>query len=97
MAQQAVYNHPSKSVLFLDKKGTINIEHFLHVVNFFKFHMKTETENTLYPLLCDLPKHERPSAWERPVASGEGIAMLGRNWKGSYGIAPSLSHALAAY
>lgn len=95
-AQRVVYSHPRKAILFLDKKGTINIEHFLHVVNFFKHHMKTETENTLYPLLCDLDEDERPSAWERPLTSSGSIEMLGRNWKGSYGMAPSAKFSIGS-
>ena len=80
-----VYSHPSKVPLFVDKKWTINTEYLLHVVNFFKYHMKTETENTLYPLLCDLDPSQRPAAWERSLSQGPGVKMLEPLWKGSYG------------
>ena len=85
-SQQLVYSHPSKAPLFVDRKGTINIEYLLHVVNFFKYHMKSETENTLYPLLCDLPYEERPSAWQKPILSASNLELPGLAWKGSYGM-----------
>ena len=47
--------------------------------------MKTETENTLYPLLCDLDVSQRPAPWERPLSQGPGVKMLQPLWKGSYG------------
>ena len=84
-SQQVVYSHPANMPMFLDKKWNLNLEYLLHIVNFFKYHMKTETENTLYPLLCDLENLERPQAWNRPISQGCGVKPLGTNWKGSYG------------
>ena len=85
LSQQAIYCLPSKMPLFLDKKGTVNMEFMLHIVNFFKYHMTCETENTLYPLLCDLMKHERPRAWEGPIKNDAVPKMPGLQWRGSYG------------
>ena len=62
--------------------------------------MKSETENTLYPLLCDLPQQERPSAWRTPITDGGVSKSIGQNWKGSYGMfepysSRSLTHVLS--
>ena len=84
-SQHMVYNHPSKVPMFLDRKWTVNVEYFLHIVNFFKYHMKTETENTLYPLFRELKQSERPSAWDCQLVQVQGVKKLDSNWKGSYG------------
>ncbi|KAL9131244.1 MAG: hypothetical protein Q9217_000786 [Psora testacea] len=91
LSQQIVYSHPSKVPMFLDKKWTVNVEYLLHVMNFFKYHMKTETENTLYPLFRELEAFERPGAWDRQLSQVQGIKKLGSQWKGSYAYMPDLA------
>ncbi|KAL9101466.1 MAG: hypothetical protein Q9163_003281 [Psora crenata] len=90
-SQQIVYGHPAKVPMFFDRKGTVNVEYLLHIVNFFKYHMKTETENTLYPLLCDLSICERPGAWDSQLSQVQGVKKLGSHWKGSYAYMPELA------
>ena len=90
-SQQIVYSHPNKVLLFLDKRGTINIEYLLHVLNFFKHHMTSEQEGILHPWLQELEKWKRPGAWERPLSQSLSVKMLKPSWKGSYGTLANLS------
>ncbi|KAG8533295.1 uncharacterized protein KY384_002078 [Bacidia gigantensis] len=87
LSQQVVYTPPSRIPLFLDKKMTVNVGYLLHIVNFFKYHMKTEPENTLYPLLSDLESHARPTSWDGPLEHCHGD-KLASAWKGSYAYIP---------
>ena len=66
----------------------INTIFLLHIVNFFKYHLTNETEDTLFRAYSQLGNSQKPRAWDGPLQQGRGIPgvkKLGRHWKGSYG------------
>lgn len=86
-SQQAVYMHPNKASLFLDKKcREVNIDQLLHTANFFKSHIKADGEHLLFDSFNDLDDREKPGVWDRQLFQGPGVKKLGRKWKGSYGM-----------
>lgn len=63
-------------------KTEINMEWILHVMNFFKYHMKKHEENTLFEPFNKLTKAEQPSYWQSHIHNGP--MALGVHWKGTY-------------
>ncbi|KAK5007161.1 hypothetical protein LTR28_005618 [Elasticomyces elasticus] len=60
----------------------INVEWVLHVANFFRYHLVTPAESTLYPFYELLDAMQKPKAWQRELKNGE--VKLGKVWKGCY-------------
>lgn len=86
-SQQAVYMHPDKASLFLDRQSReVNIEQLLHIANFFKSHFKADGEHTLLDSFNELKEHQRPGVWDRQLFQGPGVKRLSRKWRGSYGM-----------
>ena len=87
-SKHAVYGDPYKYPLFLDQDSMkINTIFCLHIVNFFKYHLTNEKENTLFEAYSQLEKSQRPQAWNGQLQQGRGIPgvkKLGKHWKGSY-------------
>ncbi|KAB2575052.1 hypothetical protein DBV05_g6374 [Lasiodiplodia theobromae] len=63
-------------------KTEINMEWILHVMNFFKYHMRKHEENTLFEPFNKLNKAEQPSYWQSHIHNGP--MALGVHWKGTY-------------
>ncbi|EKG19468.1 hypothetical protein MPH_03332 [Macrophomina phaseolina MS6] len=63
-------------------KLEVNMEWILHVLNFFKYHICKEEENTLYAPFRNLTKADTPGFWQKPLHNGP--AELGVHWKGTY-------------
>ena len=88
-SKHAVYGSPEKYPLFLDVDCmNMNTMFLLHIVNFFKYHLTNEKEDTLFKAYSQLENGQMPRAWDGPLQQGRGIAgvkKLGRHWKGSYG------------
>ena len=84
-SQSAVYSTPSTFPIFTGCHGLdVHMPFVLHNVNFWKYHMVREVENTLFPGFADLDStSERPRWWSRQLHQGP-PQKLGRHWKGSY-------------
>lgn len=63
-------------------KQEINMEWLLHILNFFKYHIGKESENTLFEPFNKLPKAEKPLNWQGPLRNDH--QNLGVHWKGTY-------------
>ena len=85
LSQHIVYTRPDEMFLFIDKKWTLNLSYLLHVANFFKYHMKSEQEDTLSHLMSDLGNSEKPAAWDQQLSTGPQVTPLGASWMGSFG------------
>lgn len=92
LSQHTVYTRPDEMFLFIDKKWTLNLSYLLHVANFFKYHMKSDHEDTLNHLILDLANSEKPAAWDQKLTTGPQVAPLGASWMGSFGSFPQ-NHA----
>lgn len=69
---------------------TINIFLLVHIVNFFRTHLKNESRSEIFDKFKDLAEDEKPNVWQGPLKQGTG--KLGRSWKGTYGGLSDLSH-----
>ena len=85
LSQHIVYTRPDEMLLFIDKKWTLNLTYLLHVANFFKYHMKSDHEDTLSHLMLDLEDSEKPAAWDQELKTGPQVKPLGASWMGSFG------------
>ena len=59
------------------------MELVLQHINFWKYHMVREVENTLFYAFSELDDGDRPRWWSEPLKKG-GSRKLGKHWKGSY-------------
>lgn len=83
-SQAAVYSTPTTKPIFGGPHGLdIDMEFVLHNINFWKYHMIREVEQTLYYPFQDLEDDERPRWWSSKLQQGEQL-KLGKHWKGSY-------------
>lgn len=88
-SQLAVYSPATWQPLFGGSCGLdINMEFVLHNVNFWRYHMVRQAEQTLYTPFAELSKAERPQWWREQLKQGG--RTLGKHWKGSYAF---LNHA----
>lgn len=60
----------------------VNVRWVLHVVNFFKFHLKCDGEGLLAHEYKELGVNQIPQFWTGKIKAG--IQPLGRHWKGVY-------------
>ena len=82
-SQAIVYSTPTAWPIFTGCHGLdINMPFILHNLNFWKYHMVREVENTLFNAFADLDDDERPRWWSTQPKQGE--HALGKRWKGSY-------------
>ncbi|MCJ1427607.1 hypothetical protein MMC29_005510 [Sticta canariensis] len=81
-SQRAVYSHPNELPMFGDYKLDVNIELLLHIANFFKYHLTSEEEATLFYPFKDLAADQKPRTWKSRI--GQGLSEIGSTWKGSY-------------
>lgn len=85
-SQWAVYRAPSKESVFRDtNKQIINETWLLHVVYFFKYHVATAGEATLWAEYLFLDAFYKPRPWQGKLEFTSEPKMLGPSWKGSYG------------
>ena len=83
-SQAAVYSTTATKPLFGGHYGLdVNMEFVLQNLNFWKYHMVREHENTLYNAFSELEDYERPRWWSEQLRQGSG-KKLGKCWKGSY-------------
>lgn len=82
-SQKVVYSHPNTWLMFGDYMLSVNIELLLHISNFFKYHITSQQEGTLYYLFQELSDDQKPRTWEGPLRNG--VRQIGASWKGSYG------------
>jgi len=61
----------------------INMEWLLHVANFWKYHLTSESECTMFNAFAGLSEDWKPKAWNRQLKRG--VQKLGRYWCGIYG------------
>ncbi|MCJ1269711.1 hypothetical protein MMC22_009603 [Lobaria immixta] len=81
-SQKVVYSHPGTWLMFGDYMLSVNIELLLHISNFFKYHLTSQQEGTLYYLFQELSDDQKPRTWEGPLRNG--VRQIGASWKGSY-------------
>ncbi|KFX91484.1 hypothetical protein O988_07727 [Pseudogymnoascus sp. VKM F-3808] len=83
-SQEHVYKCLTEAPLFTGRnKHEINFPWLLHVVNFFKFHLKTpDGEGILAHMYQQLEKSELPTAWTGKIKGG--TQKLGPHWKGAF-------------
>lgn len=83
-SQQAVYASVAAAPIFVGfNKLSVNLVWVLHVLNFFKYHMTRQSEQTLFEQFGALEEWEKPQAWKSQLK--EGAHKLGKFWKGTYG------------
>lgn len=83
ISQHQAYSAPSSQPLFLGKyKQSINSRCLLHIVNFFKYHFKSEGEGLLAHNYLDLDTDQHPMPWVGKIKAG--TQPLGAHWKGAY-------------
>lgn len=82
-SQRAAYSHPDEDPLFGRYKLSVNVDLLLHIANFFKYHIATKEEATLFHPFNDLPDDDKPRAWKGQIQ--DGLREIGRSWLGSYG------------
>ncbi|KAI9786041.1 MAG: hypothetical protein M1816_008132 [Peltula sp. TS41687] len=70
-----------------------NIRFLLHVVNFFKYHMSTMGEHTLFFPYGYLPDFFKPGPWEGKLQVTTEPKMIGASWKGCHACLPELELA----
>ena len=82
-SQLTVYSAAENYPIFIGCNGLdVNMEFVLHNINFWKYHMVRETENTLFRAFEALDPSERPRWWTAQLQ--QGVQKLGKHWKGSY-------------
>lgn len=69
--------------LFCERKNIFSILLLLHIVDFFKKYLKSETTPEISRKFKNLAEDEKPNIWQQPLKHGTG--KLGRSWKGTYG------------
>lgn len=83
-SQAAVYSTTTSKPLFGGHYGLdVNMEFVLQNLNFWKYHMVRECENTLYYAFSELEAWQRPRWWSEQLQQGN-AKKLGKCWKGSY-------------
>lgn len=83
ISQHQAYAAPSTQPLFLGKwKQSINSRCLLHIVNFFKYHLKSAGEGLLSHEYLDLDTDQHPMPWVGKIKAG--TQSLGTHWKGAY-------------
>lgn len=88
LSQHQAYSSPSMQPIFLDgQKQSINSRWLLHVVNFFKYHVKCKGEGLLAHAYADLDVDHHPQPWPGRIQAG--TQPLGTNWKGAYSKIPA--------
>lgn len=80
MAYESIVNYP---IFAGTDKQKVNVEYVLHIMNFFRYHMVREHENTLFEPMETLWPLERPHPWNRKLKDGS--YKLGIHWRGTYG------------
>jgi hypothetical protein len=83
-SQYEAYASPQRQPVFLGRlKNDLNVLWCLHVVNFFKFHLKAKRgEGILAHKFDTLPQDQLPRAWVGRLQ--QGTQILSSHWKGSY-------------
>ncbi|KAJ9647878.1 hypothetical protein H2199_001654 [Coniosporium tulheliwenetii] len=79
MAYESMCNYP---IFTGTDKQKVNVEYVLHIMNFFRYHMVREHENTLFEPMETLWPLERPHPWNRKLKDGS--YKLGIHWRGTY-------------
>lgn len=82
-SQANAYSHPDILPMFGIFRANVNLGLILHISNFFKYHMTSPEEATLFYPFKELAEDQKPRAWEGPIV--QGVRAIGRSWKGSYG------------
>ena len=84
VSQKAVYESAKVAPIFHGFNDLqVNMEWVLHALNFFRYHMMRECENTLYVPFHDLSGLQKPLAWKTRLQDGS--HKLGGDWMGTYG------------
>ena len=68
-SQRVVYARPEDVPLFTPNKKRVNWGVALHILNFFRYHITTEHEATLYQVFATLAENEKPLPWSRHLGS----------------------------
>lgn len=87
-SQQAAYQSTAQQPLFAGFSGTdVNIEWALHMVNFFRYHMLREDEQTLHGAWEDLTEKDNglglPQLMKKQINNND--TAIGQQWLGTYG------------
>ena len=83
-SQCAVYSTANIHPMFIGCNDLdVNMEFILHNLNFWKYHMVREVENTLFYAFEELDECDRPRWWSSQLQQGT-TRKLGKHWKGSY-------------
>ena len=88
ISQYQAYERSSEQPMFVGKfKQDINPRWLLHVVNFFKYHLKAGGEGLLEHAYSDLDSNQYPQPWAGLIQPG--VLPLGSHWKGAYSMLTS--------
>ena len=83
LSQKAVYSHPNRAPLFYNQMTKVNLELLLHIANFFKWHLTSEGEVTLFNQYQELDNNERPRIWQHKLE--QHTTRIGKTWLGCHG------------
>lgn len=82
-SQRVVYMTTQVAPLYKGPdRSDVNMEWFLHCLNFFRFHMVNAEIASLIDTMADLSPGQKPSAWRGGLKKG--AYAMGRHWKGTY-------------
>jgi len=83
-SQQAAYSSVASMPMFVGfNKLQVNLVWVLHIMNFFKYHITSSSEHTLFEQFAMLESWEKPQEWKSQLKGG--TYTLGKFWKGTYG------------
>lgn len=88
-SQKVVYGLDKTLITWDHGDDVVDMDHLLHIVNFFQFHVKMIHANTLNGLFLNLPDYAKPQAWTQRLTDSD-CRPFGPRWKGAYGV-PTLS------
>ena len=83
ISQYQAYSGPACQPVFDGlMKQEVNVRWLLHVINFFKYHMKSDGEGLLAHDYKELENSQIPQFWVGKIQGG--TQPLARHWKGAY-------------
>lgn len=85
ISQRTVYMTSYAEPVFLGNNlESVNARWLLHVVNFFRHHITTPSEATLWRAYLDLGDFYKPRPWQGKLPVSTEPRMIGPSWKGSH-------------
>ncbi|KAF2472211.1 uncharacterized protein BDR25DRAFT_367005 [Lindgomyces ingoldianus] len=83
VSQKAVYDTAADRPLYGGYNNLeVNMEWFLHCLNFFKYHMVSKSMQSFHAIMDALDVTQKPSHWQAQLV--DGCYPLSKHWKGTY-------------